>query len=91
MDGDAKHIKSILAQGKDDNAIFHEVPQATQVLKDDLVVLLEIEQALDRLDGGSFGYCTSCGVQLDILRLAHDPTISCCLSCQRAGKRPTEN
>lgn len=82
MDGDANHIKTILSQGEAENGIFRKRSQTTVKLKNDAVVLTEIEEALDRLNGGSFGYCTECGAPLDILRLSHDPTISCCLSCK---------
>ncbi|MEM7663372.1 MAG: TraR/DksA C4-type zinc finger protein [Pseudomonadota bacterium] len=90
MDGDAEHIKSILAQGEDENTIFRKPASSTVKLKDDAVVLTEIESALSRLDRGSFGYCIDCGARIDILRLAHDPTVSRCIVCE-SGKKPTKS
>lgn len=87
MDGDANHIKAILSQGEEGNAIFRKPSKMHPKLKDDAVVLSEIEDALDRIDGGSFGYCAGCGEQIDILRLAHDPTITHCLSCKMGNRR----
>ncbi|MEM6410444.1 MAG: TraR/DksA C4-type zinc finger protein [Pseudomonadota bacterium] len=87
MDGDAEHLKSILSQEEDGKVIVRKPASFSPRLKDDSVVLTEIEQALERLDVGSFGYCVKCGVKIDILRLAHDPTISRCLPCERASKQ----
>ncbi|MEM9670285.1 MAG: hypothetical protein AAF950_15290 [Pseudomonadota bacterium] len=82
MDDDARHIKALLTDDVNHNAIVRKRRKPVVKLKDEAVVLSEIEQALERLDGGSFGYCIECGKPLDILRLAHDPTISCCVGCK---------
>ncbi|MEM9740048.1 MAG: hypothetical protein AAF829_09275 [Pseudomonadota bacterium] len=43
--------------------------------------LREIEDALERLDSGDFGYCQCCGGELELSRLCMDPTVSVCLKC----------
>ncbi|MEO1476802.1 MAG: TraR/DksA C4-type zinc finger protein [Pseudomonadota bacterium] len=88
MDDDARHLKARLSGGDEEDAIARKTRASLTVVKDDAVVLTEIEEALDRLDGGSFGYCTECGKPIDILRLAHDPTISRCLSCVKPSDKP---
>lgn len=40
-----------------------------------------IEAALRRLDGGEFGYCTTCGEEIAEGRLEHDPSVSQCIGC----------
>ena len=40
-----------------------------------------IEAALLRIDSGEFGYCTSCGDDIEPKRLANDPAVPLCLTC----------
>ncbi|MEM7768107.1 MAG: TraR/DksA C4-type zinc finger protein [Pseudomonadota bacterium] len=43
--------------------------------------LERINQALARLDDGRFGYCESCGAEISIARLMHDPATVLCGDC----------
>lgn len=43
--------------------------------------LQNIEDALGRLETGSFGYCQSCGEPISLARLCKDPTVSQCSDC----------
>jgi RNA polymerase-binding transcription factor DksA len=45
-------------------------------------LLNEVEQALDRLDEGSYGQCPSCGGPISDERLAADPTVRECGDCR---------
>ena len=40
-----------------------------------------IEAALLRIESGEFGYCTSCGDDIEPQRLANDPAVPLCLTC----------
>ena len=40
-----------------------------------------IEAALLRIDSGEFGYCTSCGDDIEPKRLANDPAVALCMNC----------
>jgi DnaK suppressor protein len=40
-----------------------------------------IEAALRRIESGDYGYCYVCGEEIDIRRLAVDPTITRCIKC----------
>ncbi|MEM1106481.1 MAG: hypothetical protein AAGH87_08830 [Pseudomonadota bacterium] len=40
-----------------------------------------IEEALERLETGEFGYCGACHGQIEIERLCEDPTVDRCKSC----------
>jgi len=47
-----------------------------------LGLLASIDDALDRLDDGSFGYCETCGSQIELARLVDNPAISKCKTCE---------
>jgi DnaK suppressor protein len=48
--------------------------------------LVMIEGALRRVDSGDYGCCAGCGEQIDVRRLAFDPTSTRCISCaEQAG------
>ena len=46
--------------------------------------LLAVEDALDRLEEGSYGRCSICGEALEPERLADDPLARCCGRCAEA-------
>jgi DnaK suppressor protein len=45
-------------------------------------LLAEVEDALRRMDAGTYGTCRHCGARIDLARLKAMPTASLCLSCQ---------
>ncbi|MBN1400446.1 MAG: TraR/DksA C4-type zinc finger protein [Anaerolineae bacterium] len=45
-------------------------------------LLAEVEDALKRMDAGSYGVCRHCGARIDVARLKAMPTAALCLSCQ---------
>jgi DnaK suppressor protein len=49
--------------------------------------LEEIAFALARIDDGSYGICTSCGVPIGTDRLVAMPQTRHCMACQRARER----
>jgi DnaK suppressor protein len=54
---------------------------------DELTVRLgEIDAALERIAGGTYGYCTGCKKMIDTDRLAILPTATLCLSCEKEKK-----
>jgi DnaK suppressor protein len=52
--------------------------QQTQVESE----LLAINEALDRIDTGSFGTCLSCGQEISAIRLNPIPWAQYCITCQ---------
>ena len=44
-------------------------------------LLLMIERALSSIESGDFGYCVACGENIDVRRLAVDPTSIRCIHC----------
>lgn len=45
----------------------------------------EIQQALDRMESGSYGRCTRCGQPIHPERLKAMPTAALCIPCQQKG------
>jgi RNA polymerase-binding transcription factor DksA len=48
-------------------------------------LLDEVEQALSRLDDGTYGQCEVCGGPIDDSRLAGDPTVRECGNCPESA------
>jgi DnaK suppressor protein len=44
-------------------------------------------EALQRLEAGQFGLCTSCGGEIGLARLRARPETSLCIDCQREQER----
>ncbi|GIX22149.1 MAG: hypothetical protein KatS3mg121_0932 [Gammaproteobacteria bacterium] len=45
-------------------------------------LLKKIDEALDRIESGDYGYCESCGVEIGIRRLEARPTATMCIDCK---------
>jgi len=45
-------------------------------------LLKKIEQALDKIDKGDYGYCEDCGAEIGIRRLEARPTAVKCIDCK---------
>ena len=43
--------------------------------------LLKIDGALRRIESGEYGYCFVCGEEIDVRRLAADPSNTHCIEC----------
>ncbi|MCI0584365.1 MAG: TraR/DksA C4-type zinc finger protein [Chloroflexi bacterium] len=48
--------------------------------------LRQVEEALERLDAGTFGACRSCGKAIAEERLAAIPWAALCIDCARAAR-----
>jgi DnaK suppressor protein len=63
--------------------IGFERAQAIALLAQARDHLAEVEAALDRLAGGDYGVCRSCGVPIGVDRLAARPSATLCIDCAR--------
>lgn len=45
-------------------------------------LLKKIDEAIDRIDSGSFGICDDCGNEIDIKRLEARPVTTMCIECK---------
>src|SRR5207253_6131974 len=50
-------------------------------------LLMSIEEALGRIDEGTFGTCTNCGNQIGEKRLTAVPWTSFCIDCQELQEK----
>ena len=53
--------------------------------------LTNIDEAIARLEAGTYGICEGCGAEVDEERLKVVPLTPCCVKCQskKEGKKPT--
>jgi DnaK suppressor protein len=47
--------------------------------------ITRVETALDRMKHGEFGYCVTCGDEVEIKRLDNDPSTPTCIGCARGS------
>lgn len=45
-------------------------------------LIKKIEEALQKIDEGEYGYCDSCGIEIGIRRLEARPTANLCIDCK---------
>lgn len=45
-----------------------------------------IDAALQRIEEGDYGFCTSCGGEIQPKRLDFDPSVPNCINCAREGE-----
>lgn len=45
-------------------------------------LIKKIEEALERLERGEYGYCETCGVEIGLRRLEARPTATQCIDCK---------
>ena len=45
-------------------------------------LIKKIDETIARIDGGEYGYCDSCGVQIGLKRLEARPTATLCIDCK---------
>ena len=55
--------------------------------RDYQVLLAEVDAALARMDGGTFGLCETCGDPIEADRLATDPLLRRCIDHLTASER----
>ncbi|KYC29551.1 molecular chaperone DnaK [Sterolibacterium denitrificans] len=45
-------------------------------------LIKKIDEALERIEKGEYGYCDSCGVEISLKRLEARPTATLCIDCK---------
>ena len=45
-------------------------------------LIKKIDESLDLLDAGEYGYCEQCGIEIGIRRLEARPTANLCIDCK---------
>lgn len=64
-----------------------EREKAVQLTSAEGRLLTAVNAALDRIEGGSFGTCLSCGGEIAFKRLQAMPAATLCLNCQEKEER----
>lgn len=71
----------------DVGATSHERDQELLLLARERENLLQIDQALERIDAGTFGVCTECGEPVGKLRAMAFPRAALCIACKQRQER----
>ncbi|MBM3189643.1 MAG: conjugal transfer protein TraR [Chloroflexi bacterium] len=66
---------------EDATEVFEQAMNVGQ-RRDHELLLFEVEDALRRMEQGTYGVCQHCGEQIDRARLRALPTASLCYACQ---------
>ena len=84
----AVHAREVLLQDGDD-ATQRDAERTVDFDRTDrdAVALAEIDQALLRLQGGSYGQCHDCGNSIPLARLQLAPQALRCVACESALER----
>ena len=45
-------------------------------------LIKKIDEMMDKIDNGEYGYCESCGVEIGLNRLEARPTATLCIDCK---------
>lgn len=97
---DAERTVSRMTTGKEnfpepaDRAALESDRNATLRIRDrERKLLAKIEEALERIDDGSYGICEACGEDISVERLRARPVTTLCIQCksdqeEREKKQP---
>ena len=82
-----KHLKKILSDWR--TTLMEEVDKTVNYLQDELrtrdrerKLIRKIDDTLERLEQGDYGYCDSCGIEIGLRRLEARPTAEKCVDCK---------
>jgi len=76
--------EDMLNPDKTDRAMFsRNNNRETLLLEHAELQLQDIDQALNRLETGTYGICSNCGENIQPARLEVIPTAALCINCQR--------
>jgi DnaK suppressor protein len=79
-----------------DDDRYDEIDQATTDIEQAMrmrlrnresLYLKKIDEALERIDDGTFGECDACGEDIELRRLEARPTATLCVSCKEDQER----
>ena len=66
---------------EDATIVFEQARNVGQRRNHELM-LADVEDALRRIEDGTYGYCRRCGAEIDTARLMALPTAALCYDCQ---------
>ena len=68
----------------------YERELSMNIVSSEQEILYQIDDALKRLDDGSFGICQQCNQAIALSRLRAVPYASLCIECQRSKERKSK-
>jgi RNA polymerase-binding protein DksA len=78
---------STAAEGLEAEESDHHVAFNLELLERDGSALREVDDALDRMDNGTYGRCESCEEWIPKMRLKVVPHARLCIECQRSAEK----
>ena len=83
---EARHIKVLLLGMADQASGNNEVHIALKLRQTDAKILQAIEDALQRIEKGTYGICRDCGEPIAEARLRAIPWTRVCIACKEKQK-----
>jgi RNA polymerase-binding protein DksA len=71
----------------DDATIAYEQTKALAVKQNAKWLLVQVSEALERFEEGTFGVCENCGQSIDPARLKAIPYTALCMECAQGQRR----
>lgn len=50
-------------------------------------LIKKVDESIARIEGGEYGYCDACGVEIGLKRLEARPTATLCIDCKELEER----
>lgn len=94
VDRTVSHMKDDAANFPDPNDRATQEEEFTLELRTrdrERKLIKKIEESLEDLDKGDYGYCESCGVEIGIRRLEARPTATLCIDCKTLAEIREKN
>ncbi len=86
VDGTVHHMRDDAANFPDPNDRATQESEFAMELRTrdrERKLIKKIDDAVDQLESGEYGYCEACGVEIGIRRLEARPTATLCIDCKQ--------
>jgi DnaK suppressor protein len=81
------HAQEDLSDPNDRASLETDRSSALRLRDRDRKLIAKIQEALGRIDAGTFGICESCGGRIGTARLRARPVTTLCIECKREAER----
>ena len=86
VDGTVHHMRDDAANFPDPNDRATQESEFAMELRTrdrERKLIKKIDEAVNQLESGEYGYCEACGVEIGIRRLEARPTATLCIDCKQ--------
>jgi DnaK suppressor protein len=77
-----QHEATIFADPNDRASQESDIAQELRNRDRERRLIKKIDEAMSRIDGGDYGYCNKCGVEIGLKRIEARPTATLCIDCK---------